>query len=212
MSGSSAEEPTLSLPPPNEVTFVAGCGFCIDRRRGEAIFSSSSSYARVEGHGAPARGQDWGEAGADFRYHAPQQSQEQRAQAFYAHFPALALPPAPPSPSLCQALGLPSPAAPLPWRFALLRHGPPPPFAAPPRGAAAPLFTSNGPVAWTLAHFLGEEEAEPSEAEVAPPQPPPPAAAPASAAATTLGPLEECIALPAPAQTPRQLSVYLTPP
>ena len=205
----------------------------MDRRRVEQCAAlPTAPYDRLDAaHG----GRAWGDSDdSDFRYHAPEQSTASRVRDFYSHFPLLneAQGGAPQlmSQALASALGMASPTDPVPWRFARLRHGPPPPLAAP----EVPEFASNGPVGWVLAHFftnegeVGAEEGQrpPLEAAAPPTEALPSAAggggggaaAARSAAASRraaarqpqqLAAGEEIIALPAHEAPPRLPSVFL---
>ena len=228
-------------PPAGEVAFIPHAPFCVDRRRASQLAAGAAvPYARMEGAAAAER--PWGDENAGFRYHVPAQPPAQRVAEFYSAFPGLAasLGAGAPSQALASALGLASPAAPLPWRFARLRHGPHPPLpsaaaaAAAASDAAAPPWAENGPLGWVLAHyFLNdedsalalEEEEEGGGPEGGPALPPPqqqqqllqqqgqPAAAGGGAApaASSVAAVEDLIALPAPAP-PRLPCLHLGPP
>ena len=200
----------------------------------QCAVAHTAPYDRLDA-GAPGRA--WGDSDdCDFRYHAPEHSTASRVRDFYSHFPLLTAQggaPLPVSQALASALGMASPADPVPWRFARLRHGPPPPLAAP----EVPEFAHNGPVGWVLAHFFtNEDEGALEEGQ----RPPLEAAAPATnkalpsaaggvgvgggaaaarGAATSrraaarqpqqLAAAEEIIALPAHEEPPRLPSVFL---
>ena len=218
-------------PPAGEVAFIRDAPFCLDRRRASQLAPGAAvPYERLE---APPSERPWGDEEGAFRYHVPAQPPAQRVAAFYSAFPGLAASlaaGAPPSPELASALGMASPAAPPPWRFARLRHGPHPPLPGDASDAAAssdaaPAWAENGPLAWTLAHyFLNAEDEETAAEEGGPALPPAPSqqqqqqghseagegggAAPASSAAQAA--VEEHIALPAIAP-PRLPCLHLGP-